>query len=119
MKFLKSLKDAKNKKEKEKKAKAVKKFAAAATLGSAVGAVTGLLFAPKAGKETRQDIANNVKEASESVKDSANNVKEKAAGIQNGLKGIWGNVSKFFTKDSGKNVETEDAMQEEQPAEKE
>ena len=73
MKLVKLIKDTKKKKEIEKKVKAAKKIAVAAFAGSAAGAVTGLLFAPKAGKEIRKDIADNVKAVSESVSGKVKN----------------------------------------------
>lgn len=101
MKFFKSFKDAKKKKEREKRIKAVKKIAMAVSIGSAVGAATGLLFAPKSGKETRQDIVNGVKDASESVRSSAGNVKDKAIEVQKGLKDVLGNARSLFAKRKG------------------
>jgi gas vesicle protein len=98
MNLLKPFIEAKRKREKEKKIKAAQKLAVAATVGSAAGAVAGLLFAPKAGKETREDIAKNVGYASRSVKNSADNVKEKAVEIHKSLKGTWSNASKFFSE---------------------
>ena len=52
-----------NKREREKaaKRKAAKNAAIGAGIGTALGLAAGLLFAPKSGKETRQDIAENAK----------------------------------------------------------
>jgi len=65
------------------------KFARGALLGALVGAVAGVLFAPKSGKETRDDIKKKGLEAkdvasdkfegiSEAVVDTAASVKEVA-----------------------------------------
>lgn len=93
--LLKAIKNAKKKKEKAKKVKTVKKMAAVATVGSAVGAIAGVLLAPKSGKETRQDISDNINSASESVKISAGNMKEKAVGILNKVKTYLAKANKF------------------------
>lgn len=46
--------------------------------GAAIGAGLGILFAPKSGKETREDISNKLKEISEHVKEiDVEEVKEK------------------------------------------
>ncbi len=105
MMILKTIKDAKKKKEKEKKIKAIKKIAVAASVGSALGGATGLLFAPKSGKETRQDIAKGVKDASESVRNSAANVKGKAVKVQKGIKDVLGNARSLFKKSKEEKVE--------------
>lgn len=47
------------------------KFVAGALIGAAAGAIAGILFAPKAGKETRKDIANKAKEYTEKGKEIA------------------------------------------------
>ncbi|MFO7888617.1 MAG: YtxH domain-containing protein, partial [Eubacteriales bacterium] len=39
-----------------------------AGIGAAIGTLAGILFAPKPGKETREDIKNKTKEVSEDVK---------------------------------------------------
>ena len=54
--------------ERKKKMKAAKDVATGAALGTAIGAVTGLLLAPKSGKETRKDIADKSKEVADTVK---------------------------------------------------
>ncbi len=112
MQILKAIKDVKIKREREKKIKVVKKVAIAASVGSAIGAATGLLFAPKSGRETRQDIANGVKDASEYVRSSAGNVKEKAIEVQEGLKGALGNARSYFAKRKEEKVKKEDVVEE-------
>jgi gas vesicle protein len=43
--------------------KNAKKVAVGAAVGAAVGVVAGVLFAPKSGKETREDLKNGTKKA--------------------------------------------------------
>lgn len=49
-----------------------------AIIGVAVGAIGGLLFAPKAGVEMREDIAQKSKETIELARETAREVKESA-----------------------------------------
>lgn len=64
------------------------KTATAAKLvaGAAVGAGVGILFAPKSGKETREDIVKATKDGVEYVSENVNNavkaVSEKAKGVK-------------------------------------
>ncbi|UPT70746.1 MAG: YtxH domain-containing protein [Flavobacterium sp. JAD_PAG50586_2] len=44
------------------------KVVGALVVGAAVGAALGVLFAPKKGSETRQDIADNAKKMSKNLK---------------------------------------------------
>jgi len=62
----------KRKKEKQRKLKiqTAKKILIGTAAGSVSGLLGGILFSPKSGKETREDIAN-------STKDITNNIKEK------------------------------------------
>jgi gas vesicle protein len=41
------------------------------SIGCTVGAVAGLLFAPRAGKETREDVSRRSRDAWEKIKDNA------------------------------------------------
>ena len=52
------------------------KFALGAFIGAALGAVGGLLFAPKSGKETRADIAKKAGEAKDFTVEKAGQAKE-------------------------------------------
>jgi gas vesicle protein len=61
--------------EKKERQKAVKNTAVRLGLGAAVGAVVGLLFAPKKGEETRKDVAEGVKKATGEAKKVAETVK--------------------------------------------
>lgn len=69
---------AKIKAEKIKKAKTA---AASVAAGVAVGAVGGILLAPKSGKETREDIKNASKQAVDAVSDKAAGAKAKAGDV--------------------------------------
>jgi len=40
-------------------------FLAGLGIGAAIGAAIGVLYAPKAGKETREDLLNSAREAKE------------------------------------------------------
>lgn len=62
----------------EKLKETAKDLAIGAAVGTAVGAITGLLFAPKSGKETREDIADKGLEIAEAGREKAELVKEKA-----------------------------------------
>jgi hypothetical protein len=48
-----------------------------AGIGAAVGVAAGMLLAPKAGKETRQDIVKGAKHAVESAKEAVETIKSK------------------------------------------
>ncbi|MDR0957572.1 MAG: YtxH domain-containing protein [Candidatus Nomurabacteria bacterium] len=52
------------------------KFALAAGIGAALGAIGGLLFAPKSGKETRADIKEKAGEAKDFTVKKAHEVKD-------------------------------------------
>lgn len=53
-------------------------IAAGIIAGSAVGIVTGLLIAPKSGKEMREDIADKTKEGLDATKDKLGDIKDTA-----------------------------------------
>ncbi|MGM9988713.1 MAG: YtxH domain-containing protein [Bacillaceae bacterium] len=69
--------------ERQRKAKAA---AAGVLTGSIVGAVGGLLFAPKSGKETRKDIADYSNNVTTEISDKLSDGKEKLTEATSKLK---------------------------------
>ena len=65
-------------KEKRMSEKSNKKFVFGAMIGAAAGALAGVLFAPKSGKETRKVIADKAGEIAEKSKDLAKKGEELA-----------------------------------------
>jgi gas vesicle protein len=70
-------------KRKKERVKAVQKFAVGIGAVAAVGVATGILFAPKSGKETREDLKKKAVYTVETIKDTvrkkAETVKDSAA----------------------------------------
>lgn len=62
--------------EKAKKREIVKKFGLGAVVGTMIGSVTGILFAPKSGKETRKDISDTAIKTGKHLKQKGNELKE-------------------------------------------
>lgn len=62
---------------KKEKKNSAKKVAIGAGLGTLVGLAAGALFAPKSGKETREDLAKGAKTALDTAKKTLDEVKEK------------------------------------------
>lgn len=58
-----------------------KDFIVGAVIGGIVGAVTALLFAPKSGKELRQDISEQAQQIGEKTKEIASDVSHKTQEI--------------------------------------
>jgi len=88
MGLLKALEEKKKAKLRAERAKKAKATAIGAVTGAVAGIVGGLLFAPKSGKETREQIAVTSKKATAQVKESVVNVKDRvktsaAAGKEN------------------------------------
>jgi gas vesicle protein len=90
MKLNKIIEEKRKQMEKAKKREAAKNIAVGTAIGTAIGAAAGLLFAPKSGKETREDIAIKSKEVASAVKNSATeqieSTKEWSEKIKNDLK---------------------------------
>jgi gas vesicle protein len=66
-------------KRKKERVKAVQKFALGMGVVAAVGVATGILLAPKSGKETREDLKNKAVNTAETIKDT---VRKKAEAVK-------------------------------------
>jgi gas vesicle protein len=87
-------------KKKKAREKALKKnlakgLALGAVAGSAIGAISGILFAPKSGKETRQQIKEDVSEVAKKAAVDIKDVSEKAAV---GIKELAGKANEFVSE---------------------
>ena len=89
-------------KRKKERVKAAQKVTVGMGIIAAVGVATGILFAPKSGKETREDlkkkavntvvtIKDTVQKKSEAVKDSAADAAQKAS---NAIKDVHGKTER-------------------------
>lgn len=68
-------------------------------VGGVVGAVLGMLFAPKAGKETREDIAEAAAEIKKEAQKFAKDAKERVDGFVEESKGV---IAKLSQKEKAK-----------------
>jgi len=104
-------------KRKRESAKAVKKFAVGMGIVATVGVATGILFAPKSGKEIRENMKNNavntvntikdtVQKKAETVKDSAAHAAQEIIDVIKDVQGKTEGVKKDFK--SGYHVITQD-----------
>ncbi|MDZ4059529.1 MAG: YtxH domain-containing protein [Bacteroidales bacterium] len=59
----------KNERERQKKKESAQKVISGLAIGAAIGGAIGILFAPKAGKETRQEISGKVKETAAATRE--------------------------------------------------
>ena len=88
-----------------------KKVAIGATIGLTVGAVAGVLLAPKAGKDNRKDLMKTIHELPAKVKPVSDKAQEK---IRETKEKITGKTHKFMgdakEKGSGINTEVHDDM---------
>ncbi|MBU1565680.1 MAG: YtxH domain-containing protein [Proteobacteria bacterium] len=64
------VRNARNDREKAIRRNKAGALALGVSIGCTVGAVAGVLFAPKAGKETREDVGRRSKDAWEKIKDT-------------------------------------------------
>ncbi len=83
----------------EKNLETAKNIAVGTAIGTFLGAVTGVLFAPKSGKETREDIANKTKEVAGNIKETVNEQVEVAKKIQGKVKD---EIKQVYTDIKGK-----------------
>nr|WP_283244262.1 YtxH domain-containing protein [Wansuia hejianensis] len=69
--------------ERERKIKTAKNVATGTIIGTTLGAIAGLLFAPKSGKEMREDITIKSKEVADNLKDTMGEKIEEAKDFKN------------------------------------
>ncbi|MDU3406444.1 YtxH domain-containing protein [Clostridium sp.] len=120
MNLSKLIEQKKKEKAKKEKAKVAKNLALGATIGVAAGLASGLLFAPKSGKDTRQslkktanDLNNTIKskaiDVTEDAKSNFSDAKSKIAKYLESKKAITSDSleesSKEMTAESGNNIE--------------
>lgn len=67
-----------------------------AVVAGVVGAIAGLLFAPKSGKETRQDIKEAAEDVKQRAADKSDKVKDAASAGARQAKGTWNRTAKEF-----------------------
>ncbi len=89
-----------------------KKTIATLVAGTAIGAGLGVLFAPKSGKETRQDLKNKIAELKEKlenvkVKDVKKYVSEKIEKLENDLKALDKETVLKAAKNKAKKIEAD------------
>ena len=80
----------------------VGKFLAGFTIGAALGAITGILLAPKSGEETREMLSDTAKEVLEKTDEKVKDIQDKAETVVSELqkKGdeIMGNIQNFINE---------------------
>jgi gas vesicle protein len=69
--------EAKNFRLKIKRRNNARNLAIGATLGTALGAAVGILFAPKSGRETREEITKRTQETLEAMKSNVSQARER------------------------------------------
>ena len=78
------------------------KFLVGFTVGAALGAITGILLAPKSGEETREMIADTAKDVLDKTDEKVRDIQEKAETVVSELqkKGdeIMGNIQNFINE---------------------
>ncbi|MGL4991210.1 MAG: YtxH domain-containing protein [Sarcina sp.] len=75
MKLSQLLEEKRKAKKRQAMAKTAKTVGITAVVGASVGAIGGVLFAPKSGKETRTDIKNSALDVNGKLKEKANELK--------------------------------------------
>ncbi len=76
-----------------------------AAVGVTVGAVAGVLLAPKSGKETREDVVKAVKELPDKAKEGIETVKEKIEEVKKNVSEKAEEVKNSDTEKGEKKIE--------------
>jgi len=82
-----------------------KKFWIGALIGSVIGSVSALLFAPKSGRELRKDIAEGAQQVSERTQEWARQVGEQTDELISSAKGKVASFKQGFSSWRQKNSE--------------
>ncbi|WP_178021733.1 YtxH domain-containing protein [uncultured Paenibacillus sp.] len=83
-----------------------------AAIGTVAGAVTALLFAPKAGKELRKDIADGARQVGEKTQEVAGKVSEQSTVLVGKVKeAAEGLISEIQSRRSAKDIAEEEVAQ--------
>ncbi len=84
------LSEARRERERRDRNETVRKIAVGTIIGSVIGVASGLLFAPKSGKETRDDIATYAKDTTDEVRlragEAYDTLREKEARLRTDIK---------------------------------
>ena len=111
-----SIYDLINKKKKKQKAKMVKTAALTAALGVTACATAGVLFAPKSGKETRENIANKSSETKdklvEKTKATKAAISKKVSEGKKDVSTAKEKISEYLASKKGQNQEACDVVEE-------
>ena len=84
-----------------------KKVVIATAIGTGIGVILGMLFAPKSGKELRDNISEITKNTTEKVKNTSKTVKENAKSSTENLKDKQDRIY-INIKDSASNIKNTD-----------
>ena len=111
-----SIYDLINKKKKKQKAKMVKTATLTAALGVTAGATAGVLFAPKSGKETRENMANKSSETKdklvEKTKATKAAISKKVSEGKKDVSTAKEKISEYLASKKGKKQEACDVVEE-------
>lgn len=107
--------DRKMKKIKEQRRKEAKKIAIGAFSGIMAGIASGLLFAPKSGKETRKEICEKTSEINSKIKENAvnvkNNIKDKNSELKSNIDEAREKISTYLAEKKSKAAQGETCTQ--------
>lgn len=114
MKISDLIKERKKAEERRRKIDSAKKFA----IGSAIGVLGGILFAPKSGKDIRKDIVDKTKETAEVTK---NTIKDVQGKVKEEVKNRISEVKerKMFEIEINNDASAEEKNEDKENAEKE
>ena len=111
-----SIYDLINKNKKKQKAKMVKTATLTAALGVTAGATAGVLFAPKSGKETRENIANKSSETKdklvEKTKATKATISKKVSEGKKDVSTAKEKISEYLASKKGQKQEACDVVEE-------